>query len=154
MTRAPHINHQLVAGNLYLELQLWSKQTQLGKAIATPGLALSPTDAVIPDLVWLSRDRLEQSLDEAGHLTAAPELAIEILSAGGDNERRDREVKRKLYSLQGVREYWIASWPQQSLELYRRQDTQLQLVATLFVGDTLTSPLLPNFALPLADLFA
>jgi hypothetical protein len=33
-----------------------------------------------------------------------------------------------------------------TLEIYRRIDAQLQIVATLLVGDTLTSPLLPGFS--------
>ena len=151
---APHIKHQQTASRIQFHLQRWSQEYPLGEVIQAPGLVLSPIDAVVPDLIWMSRDRLAQSLDEAGHLTVAPELVIEILSAGTDNEHRDRQAKRKLYSLYGVREYWIVSWRQQSLELYRRQDAQLQLTATLFIGDILTSPLLPDFALALADLFA
>jgi len=30
-----------------------------------------------------------------------------VLSSGKENERRDRETKLKLYSIQGVQEYWI-----------------------------------------------
>ncbi|HBY76579.1 MAG TPA: hypothetical protein DEG47_06160, partial [Cyanobacteria bacterium UBA11148] len=48
-------------------------------------------------------------LDEAGHLTAAPELIVEVLSPGVENVRRDQEVKLKLYSSRGVQEYWIVN---------------------------------------------
>jgi Uma2 family endonuclease len=113
----------------------------------------TPNDAVIPDLVWISRDRLAHGIDDAGHLIVAPELIVEILSPGEQNEQRDREVKRKLYSLHGVQEYWIVSWQRQSLEIYRRSEAQLHLVSTLLVGDTLTSPLLPGFSTPLAPVF-
>jgi len=69
----------------------------------------SESDNVIPDVVWASNERLERLLDEAGHLTAAPELVVEVLSPGKKNERRDREAKLKLYSVQGVHEYWIVN---------------------------------------------
>ena len=52
-----------------------------------------------------------------------------------------------------MREYWIVDWVARTLEVYRRDGEQLALAATLFDGDTLTSPLLPEFALPLAELF-
>ncbi len=89
MTRAPHIRHQDVGGAIYLELGLWSRQTQLGKPFQTPGVIFTPEDAVIPDVVWISRERLAQGVDEAGHLTVAPELIVEVLSPGERNEQRD-----------------------------------------------------------------
>ncbi|KGF73278.1 hypothetical protein DO97_20805 [Neosynechococcus sphagnicola sy1] len=153
VTRAPHIRHQDAGGNLYFELGRWSRQTQFGKPFQTPGVIFTPTDAVIPDVVWISQERLAHGIDQAGHLTVAPELMVEVLSPGELNEQRDREVKLKLYSLQGVQEYWIANWQLKTLEIYRRTNAQLQLVATLLAGDTLTSPLLPGFSTPMAAIF-
>jgi Uma2 family endonuclease len=153
VTRAPHIGHQDAGGNIHVELAIWSRQTQLGKSFPTPGIIFSPTDAVIPDVIWISNDRLKNGIDEAGHLTVAPELIVEILSPGEQNEQRDKEVKLKLYSLKGVQEYWIVSWQLKTIEIYRRRDAQLQLVSTLLVTDTLTSPLLPGFSTPVAQIF-
>jgi hypothetical protein len=59
-----------------------------------------------------------------------------------------------VYSRYGVSEYWIASWQDRSIQIFRRDHAQLQAAATLTLEDTLTSPLLPNFALPLRRLFA
>lgn len=153
VTRAPHIRHQGAGGKLYLRLENWSEQTGLGSAFQTPGVIFSEIDAVIPDVVWISRERLAYGIDEAGHLIVAPELMIEVLSPGAINEKRDKEMKLKLYSLHGVREYWVVSWQQKSLEIYRRQDAQLQLIGTLLEDDTLTSPLLPDFSTPIAQIF-
>jgi Uma2 family endonuclease len=146
VTRAPHLRHQAVTRNISTVLQNWSSQTKLGEAFPTPGVIFTDADNVIPDVVWISTARLAQLTDEAGHLTGAPELIVEILSPGATNERRDREVKLKLYSAQGVQEYWIVNYQLQQLELYRRESQILKLVATLFVQDTLTSPLLPGFS--------
>jgi Uma2 family endonuclease len=93
-------------------------------------------------------------LDEAGHLTAAPELVVEVLSPGIENERRDREAKLKLYASRGLQEYWIVDWQRQQVEIYRRQLIGLQLVGTLLSTDELTSPLLPDFTCSVAQLFA
>ncbi|NJL40928.1 MAG: Uma2 family endonuclease [Leptolyngbyaceae cyanobacterium RM2_2_4] len=153
VTRAPHIRHQGAGGNIHVELELWSRRTQLGKPFQTPGVIFSPTDAVIPDVVWISQERLANGVDEAGHLIVAPELMVEVLSPGELNEQRDKEVKLKLYSLHGVQEYWIVNWQLKTLEVYRRNDAQLQLVATLLEGDTLISALLPGFSAAIAQIF-
>ncbi len=87
---------------------------------------------MIPDVVWISHGRLAAGVDEEGHFTIAPELIIEVLSPGTQNERRDRETKLKLYAERGVREYWILDWRTQQLEVYRRQEAFLRLALTLF----------------------
>jgi Uma2 family endonuclease len=153
VTRAPHIRHQGAAGKLHVRLENWSEMTGLGSAFQTPGVIFTPTDAVIPDLVWISKESLAHGIDEAGHLTVAPELMVEILSPGDLNEQRDKEVKLKLYSLYGVQEYWIVNWQLKTLEIYRRQEARLQLVVTLLDTDMLTSPLLPGFSTPIAQIF-
>jgi Uma2 family endonuclease len=153
VTRAPHIRHQRAGGKIFFELEFWSRQTDLGEPLQTPGVIFTPNDAVIPDIVWVSSARLENGIDEAGHLIVSPELMVEILSPGNLNEQRDREVKLKLYSLHGVQEYWIVSWQLKTLEIYRRTEARLQLVGTLLVGDTITSPLLPGFRASVAQIF-
>ncbi len=62
-------------------------------------------------------------------------------------------MKLKLYSLYGVQEYWLVNWWLKTLEVYRRQDAQLQRVQTLLEGDRLTSPLFPEFEVELASIF-
>ncbi|ATS19582.1 hypothetical protein BRW62_08600 [Parathermosynechococcus lividus PCC 6715] len=153
VTRAPDWKHQAVCINVGTVLKLWSDQSGLGQAAINPGIVFSESDAVIPDVVWASHERLEQLLDEAGHLTAAPELVVEVLSPGKTNEQRDREAKLKLYSVRGVLEYWIVNAQSQSVEVYRRENAVLKLVATLYPQDELTSPVLPSFRCLVSQLF-
>ena len=84
---------------------------------------------------------------------AAPDLAIEILSMGSENVRRDRVLKRRLYGEYGVNEYWIVDSFTLSVEVYRLQDNGLTLIERLRVGDAVTTPLLPDFSLNVADIF-
>ena len=93
VTWAPHICHQDAGGNLHFALEAWSRQTQLGKPFQTPEVIFSSYDAVIPDVVWVSQQRLDNGIDEARHLTIAPELMVEILSFGALNEQRDKIKK-------------------------------------------------------------
>lgn len=97
-------------------------------------------------MVWASYEWLEQLLDEAGYLTTAPELVVEVLSTGKANERRDREAKLKLYSVRGVLEYWIVNFKERVVEVYCRENGILKLAATLYHQDELTSPTLPGFS--------
>ncbi|MCG8366801.1 MAG: Uma2 family endonuclease [Pseudanabaenales cyanobacterium] len=145
VTRSPHRKHQQVTGKIYSALDAWSEASGLGVAIPAPGIIPSDADNVIPDVVWVSQERLALIEDEAGHLTKFPELIVEVLSPGDNNIRRDREAKLKLYSVQGVEEYWIADRLGKRLEVYRRENGKLVLVVTLLARDELTSPLLPGF---------
>lgn len=153
VSRAPHIGHQDSGGNIYFELQIWSRTSGLGKALFTPGIIFSDADNVIPDVVWISNERLAELVDEQGHLTGAPELIVEVLSAGNINERRDKEAKLKLYSLKGVREYWIVDWRLKQIEVYRRENAQLVLIATLMENDEITSRILPGFCSKIQQFF-
>jgi Uma2 family endonuclease len=146
VTRAPHLRHQSVILNICAELRDWSEETQLGEVFPTPGIIFSDADNVIPDAIWISVERLERFADEAGHFVGAPELIIEVLSPGAMNERRDREAKLKLYSSQGVEEYWIVNRELQQVEVYRRENAILKRTATYNPQDTITSTPLPGFA--------
>ena len=154
VSRAAHYKHQ-DSGNLIANaLTNWNWGTGLGKVLPAVGLIFTEHDSVIPDVVWISHERLALLVDDAGHFQGAPELVVEVLSAGTSNERRDRDVKLRLYSTQGVREYWLVDWRAETVAVYRRHRARLRLDATLTREDTLTSPLLPGFSLPIARMFA
>lgn len=153
VTRAPHLDHQDATGLLYAALLNWSLESSLGKPFFAPGVIFSDEDAVIPDLIWISHERRFKIMDDAGHLTAAPELVVEVLSNTAKDKKRDRETKLKLYSTQGVIEYWIVDREQQAIAVYRREAGILKQALMLFKSDHLTSPLLPGFSWAIAGLF-
>ncbi|MBC1224726.1 Uma2 family endonuclease [Nostoc sp. UCD121] len=153
VSRASHFKHQQTCGKIFLQLDLWSDSTGLGEAVINPGVLFSESDNVIPDVVWATKETLAVMLDEQGHLTGAPDLVVEVLSASKEDLRRDKEAKLKLYSSRGVKEYWIADWRSRKLEVYRREQSQLSLVATLFSSDNINSPLLPGFSCTVDQFF-
>lgn len=154
VSRQPDWHHQYTCNEISAELRDWNRRTGAGVAFQAPGVIFAQDQNAAPDVVWISRARLATIVDAAGHLRAAPELVVEVLSPGADNEQRDRELKLKLYSRQGVREYWIVDWQLQTVQVYRRAQAALELVATLMDDDRLTSPLLPGFACPISTLWA
>src|SRR6202035_1016121 len=153
MSKQPHWHHQFAGLRISMFLQMWSDQTKAGIANYAPGLIFDDDEDVVPDIVWISRQRLATALRPDGKLHEAPELAVEILSPGSTNERRDRELKLKLYSRRGSDEYWIVNWREQRVEVYRRQNAVLTLQETLNEDDLLHSPLLPGFSCHVRQLF-
>jgi Uma2 family endonuclease len=159
VTHAPHNEHQAALDQLTIALGSWYNATGLGWPVSGAGVKFAFNTGVIPDLLWFSHERVAAATvnpdtgERDGKFYAAPDLAVEILSPGRENEERDREVKRALYERRGVQEYWIVDRASRVVEVYRRTDADLELAATLTDRDTLTSPLLPGFALPVAQVF-
>jgi len=154
VSKQPHFYHQHVCGKIYGSLENWSNKSKLGQTIIAPGLIFADDDDVVPDVAWLTKQRLSVALGDDGKLHSAPDLVVEVLSPGSTNQRRDREAKLKLYSRRGVLEYWIVDWLGQSIEVYRRQNTDLDLFATLIIGDLIESPLLPGCSKQVDAVFA
>jgi Uma2 family endonuclease len=161
VTHAPDLRHQFVLDKLAIAFDSWrSAAPGRGASVSGPGVVFAFDTGVIPDFVWVSEDRLATSVIDpttgqpAGRFYQAPDVLVEIVSPGKENERRDREVKLKLYARRGAREYWIVDYQRRQVEVHRRTaDAAMELVATLSVGNLLTSPLLPDFGLPVARLF-
>lgn len=153
VTHQPHMDHQAICDNLIIELGAWGRATRRGRTFQVPGLIFAIDEAVAPDLIWVSYQRLQAIRGKDGKFHAAPELVIEIVSPGKANAERDRERKLDLYNRYAVTEYWIADWQAQTIEIYERQDADLKLARVLNTNDTLTSGLLPGFACPVLQLF-
>lgn len=153
VSKQSHWHHQKVCGRLFRYLDEWNEQTGAGDVSLAPGVIFAGDEDVAPDVVWISQARLAIALGPEGRLHAAPEIAVEVLSPGATHERRDREAKLKLPSQHGVQEYWIVDWRRRQIEVFRREQAVLRLVATLFEQDVLHSPLLPEFACPVGQLF-
>jgi len=153
VAKQPDWQHQLAGFRLGFLLQVWNEQSQAGLVNLTPGIIFADDTNVVPDMIWISQERLKTALHKDGKLHNAPELVVEVLSPGPENERRDREVKVKLYSRRNVKEYWVVNWQERTLEVYRREDAVLTLEKTLEETDVLQSPLLPGFTCKVSQIF-
>jgi Uma2 family endonuclease len=153
VTHAPSWRHQFSCIQISTALQIWSGETQRGTTLQVPGVIFSQESGVIPDVAWLSWDRLRAAEDRAGHFTLAPELVVEVVSPGSENERRDRQTKLALYSREGVEEYWIVDQQHRTVDVYRRAGESLGLVQSLAGDDALETLLLPGFRLEIARIW-
>jgi Uma2 family endonuclease len=153
VSAAPGYPHQSVLGNLYFAFRLYLRDHPIGEACLGIGMVSDEFSGVIPDLLFVSNERLQRSLAD-GKLTAAPEIVIEALSPGKANENRDRRVKWQLYSSTGVSEYWLIDPENRTVEISRkRKEGGLQRAVVLHEDDEITSPTLPDFRVPVSQLF-
>lgn len=152
MTPAPNIKHQRVSGNLFNALTNFLKGRRSGEAFVAPcDVILSDEDIVEPDLLFVSAARAAIITEK--NIQGPPDLVVEILS---DSTRKtDEIVKRKLYERYGVREYWIVDPELETVKIYRLTDQGYVRAAELAreANETLSTPLLPGFQAPLAEVF-
>lgn len=144
VSRSPSLTHQSVSGNFFHSIKTYLVENPIGEIWATPGVIFSESSGVIPDLVFVSHERRNE-IASGDRITGAPDLVIEIVSPGAENERRDRLAKRQLYGKYGVKEYWIVDFEKRTVELYLLQGQRLELQSLLTEQDEITSSVLPGY---------
>ncbi len=102
----------------------------------------------VPDLTIILRDSTAVVGDRM--VEGTPDIVIEILST---NRSRDLVRKRQVYAEAGIPEYWLLDQRDQTARQLELLDGRYAERATLTRDDTLTTPLLPGLAIPLADVF-
>jgi Uma2 family endonuclease len=144
---APTGYHQLILGNVLFALERHVRSHHTGRVVTSPvDVALSEFDIVQPDILFMRAGRTHL----IGKIVkGVPDLVIEILS--DSNRRYDVRTKYEIYERAGVAEYWIVDPDELGVRVFRREGDRF---APVEVGDTITSPLLPGFALPLSEIFA
>ncbi len=147
---SPRVPHQVVAANLLLALSPYAKSHDLGKVFIAPvDVILSASSVVVPDLVFVSRDRLGIVNDRG--LEGAPDLIVEIISPS--TARRDRVAKLRLYARHGIRHYWLADPETRILEALELVDGSYRVAASLAGDETFEPALFPGLTLSLAELW-
>ena len=128
MSPRPSVNHSRVAGNIY---RLFSNYLN-GRRCEPFGdgvdLYLDEDNQFVPDfMVVCDPDKIR--LDG---IHGAPDLVAEVLSPG--TARNDKTRKKDVYARCGVREYWLVSPDEKSVETYRTDGTEFILhdVYTLY----------------------
>src|SRR5258707_11535490 len=74
VSKQPDLQHQIVCSKIVAILERWGEQAQMGMAIVTPGVIFTNDNAVVPDVIWISYERLTAALQADRKLHSAPEL--------------------------------------------------------------------------------
>ena len=153
VTPTPVTRHQQLVWRLGFEIESYLRaHPGVGEVFGVPlDVVLSDRDVVEPDLQLITADQVE--ILTAKNVHGAPALVVEVLSPS--TRRRDLGIKRDLFDRAGVREYWIVDGGKNAIDVYRRSAGGLLLSTRLRAdaGEALTTPLLPDFQLRLAQLF-
>jgi len=149
---SPSARHQRILLKLSYLLQQFLETHPLGEIFFAPfDVLLSEFNVLVPDLIYLSKDR--SNLLTLKHLRGAPDLAVEILSPS--TRSRDTQLKRDVYQRTGVAEYWVIDPEHDVVDVYRRTgagafNDPIRLERT----GSLTTPLLPGLQLSLDAVLA
>ncbi len=147
---APRPLHQIVVKNLLLLLDGAASRESLGIVLCAPlDVILSDENLVQPDIVFIPRGRWATITDE--NVRGAPTLVVEVLSPSSRN--RDRVRKLRIYERFGVQEYWIVDPEKRCVERMVLTDQGYGAPSVLFAGDVLTTPLLPELAIDIRQVF-
>ena len=111
-------------------------------------LSREPRRVLVPDLCIFLREHTD--IFVRGYAEGPPDIVIEILSS---DRNRDLVRKRQLYAEAGVPQYWIFDSQNDTVTPLELQGGQYVERGILTSDDTLTTPLLPELDIPLADLF-
>jgi len=145
----PTVRHQRVVGLIYAALLAWT-QAAPGRGTVSLPLDVRLDDATVlaPDVLWFAED-----IDlDAPRAPRVPDLAVEVRSAA--TWVYDIGPKRDLYERHGLRELWLADTASRTLLVYRRSrhDAGFDVQAELTAEETVSSPLLAAFAVPVGEL--
>src|SRR6185369_16547456 len=67
MSKSPHVFHQRVCSELHRVLSNWNELANAGDVLEGTGLIFAPDDDVIPDLIFISNERMETAFRSDGH---------------------------------------------------------------------------------------
>lgn len=116
MSPRPVFNHNRISGNLYALFWSYLRGHTCTPIMDGTDLHLTEKDRFVPDMMVVC-DR-EKLYDDGVH--GAPDLVVEVLSPS--TAKRDRTYKKDTYEKCGVREYWLVSPADKSIEVYRPEN--------------------------------
>lgn len=150
VTASPVTRHQRILLNLCHLIQTYLDEHPTGELLPGPvDVLLSETDIVVPDLLYVSRERFQIITEK--NLPGAPDLVIEILSPS--TRSRDKRLKRDLYEREGVKEYWLVDPDRDVVTVCRRAAEAFAEPLHYDRGSTFTTPLLPGLELTVDKIF-
>lgn len=113
MSPRPSVNHNRVAFNIAYLFERYLRGKKCTPFSDGTDLYLTEEDRFIPDvMIVCDPDKIKSD-----GVHGAPDLVVEVLSPS--TMRNDKTHKKDVYARCGVREYWLVSPDEKSVEIYR-----------------------------------
>ncbi len=148
----PTIRHQEIVQHIQFHLRLWVVSGELrGRTTNQLDIKLDEQNVLAPDAFWASEGRIPA---DGTHLDFVPELVVEVRSPS--TWKFDTTIKFRKYEAAGAAEVWLVDTASNTVLVYRRSSAsspEFDVALELGAGETLITPLLPEFALDISELF-
>ncbi|MDQ6776653.1 MAG: Uma2 family endonuclease [Actinomycetota bacterium] len=150
----PTVGHQVVAMRIQYALNDWTRAAPgRGEVFIPINVLMDEHNVFGPDISYLRETRVPT--EDVHHIDGPPDLAIEVRSP--TTWRYNVGKKMRSYERLGLPELWLVDSPVATVLVYRRSRPNVadfDVALELTRGESLTSPLLPGFALALDATFA
>lgn len=121
MSPRPRVDHTLVSANIYHIFRQYLKGKTCKAFPDGVEVHLDNENVYVPDgMIVCDRQKIHRK-----GIFGAPDLVVEILSPATANN--DRGVKLRHYAAAGVKEYWVVSPLEKTVEVYHSHDGLLEL---------------------------
>lgn len=158
MTPTPGLYHQEIIGEFHVQFHNYLRHHRPCRVFLPPcdvrlpkrdENGLTSSTVVQPDLIVVCD---QQKLDKRG-VVGAPDLVVEVLSPY--TAKMDRQQKKHIYVQAGVREYWIVSPSEKTVEVYQLQEQRRYGEATVYqYNEQVPVGMLPGLVIDLTQVFA
>jgi Uma2 family endonuclease len=150
MTPSPVPYHQKISGKIFFELKRFVDENNVGEVYVAPlDVYFSDTDIYQPDIIFISKDRLniigEKKIEDP------PDIVIEILSP--QTAYYDLRIKKDTYEHAGVKEYWIVDPIQKTIEIFVNKEGRFEPAITAKAADEVNSEILKGFGISVKEVF-
>ncbi|MEK7327074.1 MAG: Uma2 family endonuclease [Chloroflexota bacterium] len=148
---SPHGKHQEIVLQLGGALSAHVRRAKLGKVWPEIDVYLPSVNRVyIPDLVYLSADKLGLFTEPDGKIHGTPDLVVELLSPS--TKRRDRTTKQNAYQKAGVPWYWIVDVDDLTIEELKLTPEGYLIAQSVARGHKFLPGLFPGLEIDLVEL--
>lgn len=116
MSPRPAFNHNRIAFNIAVLFEIYLRGKTCTAIADGTDLYLSEKDRFVPDvMIVCDRNKIKRD-----GVHGVPDLVVEVLSPG--TAKYDKVHKKDIYAKCGVREYWIVSPGDRTVEIYQNND--------------------------------
>lgn len=148
VTPAPSSRHQWVVGEVFHHLRLYAGEHGGRPYPAPTDVVFTDENVVQPDVLFVRAENLSRV--EQMFIRSAPDVVVEVSSSS--TRKTDLSRKKDLYERFGVPEYWFVDMGPDRIEVYRLAAGRYGPPTVLGRSDTLDTPLLPGFSVPVDEL--